>query len=388
VLQTVTIDPVVLSRSLIRCPSVTPEDAGAQGVLADALSAVGFAVSRLTFGGGDAPAIANLVATCGAGRPHFCFAGHTDVVPPGDGAAWTVDPFAAELRDGRLYGRGAADMKTAIACFAAAAERFLARRGSGFAGTVSLLVTGDEEGPARHGTAAVLPWLAERGLTPDACLVGEPTSRVALGEAVKIGRRGSLNAVLTVFGTQGHAAYPERADNPLPRLVAMLADFEDGALDDGTPRFAPSRLSLTSIDVGNAVTNLIPGRAEARFNVRFNDLHTAGGLVRLLERRLAAHGSRFELVTECSGEAFLCPPGPLVDTVVAAAERVLGRRPSLDTGGGTSDARFIKDYCPVVEFGMPGETAHRTDEHVEVADVERLTAVYGEVLDGFFAAGG
>ena len=380
-------DALELSCALIRCPSVTPEDAGALDVLQDSLAALGFTCVRQPFETPGTARVDNLYARLGTAAPNFCFAGHTDVVPPGDLAGWTADPFAAEVRDGWLFGRGACDMKTAIACFVDAAGRFLAARRSGFPGSISLLITGDEEGPSVNGTAKMLPWLAARGERLDACLVGEPASRHTLGDTIKIGRRGSLNAVLRIDGVQGHAAYPERADNPIPRLVRMLAALDGGWLDDGTSHFQPSRLTVTSVDVGNSATNVIPARATAQFNVRFNDLHTAESLRRAIEDRLTELGS-YTLETTCSGEAFVLEPGPLSDLVSAAIEAVTGERPELGTGGGTSDARFIKDACPVVEVGMPGATAHKHDECAAVADIERLTAIYQGVLERTFPSAG
>ena len=380
-----TIDPVELSRALIRCPSVTPAEAGALDVLRQALEPLGFACERLRFEENGTAPVDNLYARRGDRPRNFCFAGHTDVVPPGDAAAWTVDPFAAEIRDGRLYGRGASDMKSAIACFVAAAARFLERRAGDAGGSISLLITGDEEGPSINGTKKVLHWLAARGETLDACLVGEPTNPSALGEMIKTGRRGSLNAVLEVEGVQGHSAYPHLADNPIPRLVRMLAAIDATPLDRGTPRFQPSTVAITSVDVGNPATNVIPARAIARLNVRFNDLHTGQSVAAWIDARCAEVGGRFDLRTECSGESFLCPPGPLSRIVADAIRRVTGREPELGTTGGTSDARFIKDFCPVCEFGMPGETAHKVDENVAVADIEALTRIYEAVLEGFFA---
>jgi succinyl-diaminopimelate desuccinylase len=379
------VDPLALSRALIRCPSITPIDAGALEVLQAALEGLGFVCSRLPFSEPGTADVENLYARLGDEPPNFCFAGHTDVVPVGDEAAWTCDPFGGEIRDGRLYGRGASDMKAAIACFTAAADRFLADRGGGFAGSLSLLITGDEEGPSINGTRKVLGWLDERGEHLDACLVGEPTNPNVLGEMVKIGRRGSLNCALTVHGVQGHAAYPERADNPIPRLVRMLAALDGTPLDHGTEHFGPSTLTVTTVDVGNPATNVIPARASARFNIRFNDLHAPEKLSAWIEDRCRAFGDRFDLDTTCTGEAFLSPPGRLCRIVAGAVERVTGLKPELSTSGGTSDARFIKDACPVAEFGMPGETAHKVDENVAVADLATLTGVYGAVLDGFFA---
>ncbi|HRK96609.1 MAG TPA: succinyl-diaminopimelate desuccinylase, partial [Rhodospirillales bacterium] len=342
---------------------------------------LGFACHRLRFADGGTAPVENLYARIGGQGPNLCFAGHTDVVPPG--AGWSVDPFAAEIRDGRLYGRGAADMKTAIACFVAAVAQHL-RSGDAPRGSISLLITGDEEGPAVNGTRKVLSWLAERGERLDGCVVGEPTNPAGLGEMIKIGRRGSLNARLRVDGVQGHAAYPHLADNPIPRLLRMLAALEAAPLDAGTDWFQPSTLTFTSIDVGNAASNVIPAAAQAAFNVRFNDLHTAASLRAWIEGRCRAAGGRHLLEMECSGEAFLCPPGPLATMVADAVREVTGQVPAFSTSGGTSDARFLKDACPVCEFGMVGESAHKVDENVAVADIEALTSIYAGVLARFF----
>jgi succinyl-diaminopimelate desuccinylase len=363
---------------------VTPDDAGALEVLRSALEPLGFACHRLTFDErpGTAP-VANLHARIGDAAPNLAFAGHVDVVPPGDPAAWRADPFAGEVIDGALYGRGAVDMKGGIACFVAAAARFLAEGRP--EGSISLLITADEEGPAVNGTAALLRWLVEeRGERLDACLVGEPTNPERLGEAIKIGRRGSLNGRLTVVGRQGHAAYPERADNPIPRLLAMLRAIHDEPLDSGSARFQPSNLEITSVDVGNEAANVIPATARAAFNVRFNDRHSAASLEAWLRSRLDAIGGRYHLEVEASGEAFSTPPGPLSEALAEAVEAVLGRRPKLDTSGGTSDARFIKEHCPVVEFGLVGATMHQVDERVSLADLEALTRIYRRLLEGYF----
>lgn len=380
-------DLVGLAQALIRCPSVTPRDAGAQDVLAGALERLGFACHRLRFAAPGSEPVDNLYARLGTGRPNFCFAGHSDVVPVGDAGAWTHDPFAAEVRDGILYGRGAADMKGALAAFVAAAAAFLDEHGPAFAGSISMLVTGDEEGVAVNGTARVLDWMAESGETIDLCVVGEPTNPSALGEMIKIGRRGSLSATLTVEGTQGHVAYPQAADNPVSRLVRMLA-AAGGALDEGSELFEPSRLEVTSIDVGNPAENVIPARAVARFNVRFNDRHTGKSLLAWLHRTFAeagGEGARYTLDHHLSGEAFLTPPGRLSEMLASAVEEVTGRRPALGTAGGTSDARFLKDVCPVAEFGLVGATMHKVDECVAVADLHRLAAIYRAVLARAFA---
>jgi len=384
------IDPLALAQALIRCPSVTPHDAGALDALQVALERIGFLCERLTFSEPPHADVDNLYARIGTGRPHFCFAGHTDVVPPGDAGAWSVDPFGGAIVDGRLYGRGAADMKGALAAFVAAAARFLEHRGAGFGGCLSLLITGDEEGDAVNGTAKVLDWLDREGTAIDACLVGEPTSPAALGDVIKIGRRGSLNGWLTVYGTQGHVAYPARADNAVHHLVRMLAALTAAPLDALTGagesvHFQPSNLEVTTVDVGNHAVNVIPDQARAAFNIRFNDRHTAAGLSDWLHRTLAAAGGRHELALRASGESFLTPPGPFTELVAGAAARVLGRRPACDTGGGTSDARFIRAYAPVVEFGLVNETIHKIDEYAPVDDILRLTDVYAAVLDDFFA---
>jgi succinyl-diaminopimelate desuccinylase len=374
-----------LAQALIRCPSVTPADAGALDLLGGWLDQLGFSCHRLRFEAPGTEPVENLYARIGSAPPNFCFAGHTDVVPVGDGAAWTVDPFAGLVREGRLWGRGAADMKGAIACFVAAAARYLGDRTGAPFGSISLLITGDEEGPAVNGTVRVLDWLARRGETLDACLVGEPTNPHVLGEMMKIGRRGSLNAWLTVVGRQGHAAYPQLADNPIPRLIRMLAAIDQTPLDDGSAHFPPSHVSITSIDVGNPATNVIPAKARATLNVRFNDRHTGAGVARWIEEMCQTVGGSFEVRSECSGEAFLTAPGPLTALVGAAVAKVIGREPEPSTSGGTSDARFIKDFCPVVEFGMVGATAHQVDEHVAIDDLERLTDVYRAVLEAYFA---
>ena len=378
-------DPVDLAQALIRCPSVTPADEGAMDVLQSALEELGFTCHRLPFATGNAPEVQNLYARIGDSAPNFCFAGHTDVVPVGDANEWSVDPLAAEIKGDRLYGRGASDMKTAIAGFAAAAARFLESRDNGFPGSISLLITGDEEGEAVNGTVKVLEWLREKGEVLDACLVGEPTNPETLGDMIKIGRRGSMTAFLTVHGASGHAAYPHLADNPVERLVKMLSAVLDKPLDDGTEHFQPSTAVVTTIDVGNPVANVIPARAEARINVRFNDLHTGAGVETLLRRRLDDIGGDYDLDARVSGEPFLFPPGPLSNLVAGAVEKATGKRPEFSTAGGTSDARFIKDHCPVCEYGMTNQTAHKADENALVSDIQLLSDIYQSVLDGFFA---
>ncbi len=380
------IDTLELARALIRCPSVTPEDAGALGVLEGALKSLGFACRRMPFAEAGTPDVDNLYARLGSAAPHFCFAGHTDVVPVGDRAGWTVDPFAAEVKNGRLHGRGASDMKGAIAAFAAAASRFAAANGGKIPGSISLMITGDEEGPSINGTAKVLKTLAAEGIKFDACLVGEPTSPKAFGEMAKIGRRGSLNGTLMVHGVQGHSAYPEATDNPIPRLLRMLSAVADIPLDPGSAHFQPSTVAVTSIDVGNPATNVTPARAQAKFNVRFNDRHSGESLKKLLAERIGGVGGTFDLSLHVTGEAFVFPPGPLSRLVVDAVREVTGREPELSTHGGTSDARFIKDYCPVVEFGGVNATSHKVDEWMAVEDLNRLVEIYYLILKRFFAA--
>jgi len=369
-------DPLALAQALIRCPSVTPADGGAQAVLAGALEALGFRVHHVPFG-----STPNVFARWGNEPPHFCFAGHTDVVPPGS-AGWSADPFAAEVRDGLLLGRGACDMKGAIAAFVTAAGDHIASAGPG---SISLLITGDEEGPARDGTVRVLDWMARHGEIPHACLVGEPTNPEYLGEVIKVGRRGSLNAHILIEGTQGHVAYAQRADNPVHRLARALAALIATPLDSGTEWFEPSTLQLTSADVGNTATNVIPARASARLNIRFNDRHTGASLEAWLRAALVQHAERVTLTVEVSGEAFRTEPGPFVDALQMAVGRVCGTVPRLDTGGGTSDARFIARYCPVAEFGLVGRTMHQTDESVPVAELRQLATVYRAVLAAVLA---
>ena len=381
------VDPLELARDLIRCPSVTPDEGGALGLLERTLSTLGFACHRLPFSENGTPDVDNLYARFGTTAPNLCFAGHTDVVPPGDRDGWNHDPFAAVVVDDRLVGRGAADMKGAIAAFAAATSRFLGRRGPNFGGSVSMLITGDEEGPAINGTVKVLKWLADRGESLDGCVVGEPTNPNELGEMMKIGRRGSLNAWLTVIGRQGHAAYPHLADNPISRLVAILADLESKPLDSGSKHFQPSTLALTDLEVGNPTTNVIPATARARFNIRFNDLHSGDSLSRWIRQCCDDSGAVYELTVTVSGESFLTPPGRLSDVVANAVLKVTGREPELSTTGGTSDARFIKDHCPVVEFGLSGSTMHQVNENVPVVDIERLSDIYEVVLSDWFVDG-
>jgi succinyl-diaminopimelate desuccinylase len=385
------VDPIELAAELIRRPSVTPKDEGALDIVASRLERLGFTCHRLVFddpgpNGEETAPIANLYARFGSGRPNLCFAGHTDVVPPGPEEAWSFEPFAAQLRDGALCGRGAVDMKGAIAAFVAAAERFLAARGAGFAGSISLLITGDEEGVAVNGTKKVLAWLKDRGEGLDACVVGEPTSAAALGDMIKIGRRGSMTGRLTVEGVQGHVAYPHLTDNAAHRLVALLSALTTVPLDQGTEHFQPSSLQVTTIDIGNPATNVVPGQARATFNIRFNDSWTSDTLKAWVGERLKPVGAKYRLQWEVSGESFLVPPGVVSDCLGAAIGAVTGLTPELSTTGGTSDARFIHAHCPVAEFGLVGLTMHKTDERVDVADIARLTAIYEAFLERFFAA--
>ena len=372
------LDPLALAQDLIRCASVTPADAGAMDVLTAALERLGFTVTRLRFG-----EVENIFARIGTGAPHFCFAGHTDVVPVGD-ANWSAPPFSGEVRNNVLYGRGACDMKGAIAAFVAAAARQL--KTSPGKGSISLLITGDEEGPATDGTVKVLDWMAAQKQIPDFCLVGEPTCPVRLGDTIKIGRRGSLNAKIAIHGTQGHVAYPHRADNPVHRLVRAVAALTAAPLDAGSEWFEPSSLQLTSVDVGNPATNVIPATARASLNIRFNDRHTGASLTAWLRATIAQHAERFDLDVSISGESFLTEPGPVVTTLKNAIARASGVEPKLDTGGGTSDARFIALFCPVAEFGLIGATMHQIDERVPVDELRALADIYEAVLGDILAA--
>jgi succinyl-diaminopimelate desuccinylase len=376
-------DPIALARDLIRAPSVTPADAGAMDIVERALAGLGFACRRMRFG-----EIENLYARRGAGRPNFCFAGHTDVVPPGEAAAWRHPPFAATLEGGTLYGRGASDMKSAIAAFIGAAAQVL--EAGEPAGSISLLITGDEEGVAEDGTKAVVAALAAEGEAIDHCLVGEPTSRAALGDMIKIGRRGSLNAEVQVEGVQGHVAYPDRAANPAPPLLRFLGAVQARVLDEGTADFQASNLEITSIDIGNPATNVIPAKAAARLNIRFNPSHAGSELASWLEAEGRKAGSGFagsvSVTTRISGEAFLTKPGRFSDLVARTVEAVSGRRPELSTSGGTSDARFIRAICPVVEFGLVGASMHMIDECATVEDILSLRDIYARLLADYFAA--
>jgi succinyl-diaminopimelate desuccinylase len=376
------IDPVVLTRDLIRRPSVTPADEGAMDVLERALTGLGFHCRRMKF-----EDIENLYARRGTASPNLCFAGHTDVVPTGSTEAWSSAPFEAEVKDGILYGRGAVDMKGGIAAWVAAVSQVLAE--GEVPGSLSFLITGDEEGPALHGTKRVVQALMAEGEVIDACVVGEPSSQHALGDMIKIGRRGSLNTWITVHGKQGHVAYPDRAANPVPVLARLVARLADHRLDDGYEAFQPSNLELTTLDVGNTATNLIPAEARGRLNIRFNPNHTGESLMAWLNaeagKAQAESGLRIELEHLHSGDAFLTQTGPFVTAVQDAVEASTGRRPEASTTGGTSDARFIRAICPVLELGLVGQTMHQIDERAPVAEIEALAEVYRAVIGRYFA---
>ena len=384
--MSVPLSALEIARALIRCPSVTPEDGGALPYLRDLLAGAGFAAELVTFEAVGTPAVLNLAARFGGGRPNLVFAGHTDVVPPGDPARWRFDPFAAEIADGELWGRGACDMKGGVAAAAAAAVRFIARKR--FQGSISFLITGDEEGPAVNGTVKLLEWALARGEIFDHCIVGEPTCVSALGDTIKHGRRGSLNGRLTIHGRQGHVAYPQIAENPIRALSPVLAALLAPPLDQGNADFQPSNLEVVSVDVGNPAANVIPGEVRLAFNVRFNDLWTPESLAAEIARRVgaAAGGARTTLAFEpTNAVAFLTRPGPFTDLVAAAVLDVTGRRPELSTGGGTSDARFIKNACPVVELGLVNATIHAVDERVALDDLEALSRIYERALELYFA---
>ncbi|MFN3227804.1 MAG: succinyl-diaminopimelate desuccinylase [Hyphomicrobiales bacterium] len=384
-------DPVAVLQALIRYPSVTPDSAGALDGVASMLGSLGFDNDLPVFSAPDTPDIANLFSALGSATgtnaKHFSFAGHLDVVPEGDAADWSHEPFSAVIDDGKLYGRGAVDMKGGVAAMIAASARFLDRHGPEFGGRLSFILTGDEEGPAINGTDPLMKHIDQKGERIDACLLGEPTNPETMGEMIKVGRRGSLTATLSVEGVQGHVAYPHLAANPLNPLVLALAALKE-PLDQGTDLFQPSNLEPVTIDTGNPATNVIPQRASARINVRFNPTWTRASLEAELRKRLDAinwQGCRYSLaVKEDASEAFYTPPGPFVDALVEAIESATGVTPQLSTSGGTSDARFIKNYCPVVEFGLVGQTMHQVDEHVEIAHLEALTDIYVSVLERFF----
>ncbi len=374
-------DPIELSRALIRRPSVTPKDEGALDILESALASLGFQCTRLKFAEVD-----NLYAQYGESAPHFCFAGHTDVVPPGEESAWSAAPFDADIKDDHLWGRGASDMKSAIAAFVCAAERAI--NSGAVKGTLSFLITGDEEGPAVNGTRKMLEWLRDEKIDIDHCLVGEPSNPQTLGEMIKVGRRGSINCWLTVLGKQGHVAYPARAQNPVPALLRKLLFLSETPLDAGYERFQPSNLEVTDIHIGNPAHNVIPEKATARFNIRFNPNWTGASIETWLREKLDALaadlGFKYELKTIVSGEAFLTTDMDFLHLLADCVEEKTGRKPELSTSGGTSDARFIKDYAPVAEFGIVGETMHQTDERVALSDIRLLTETYEAIIRRYF----
>ena len=381
-------DPVAIARDLIRCRSITPEEGGALAYLQGVLTKAGFAVHRQTFTESGAAPVENLFARIGDTSPNLAFAGHTDVVPPGNEAVWRYPPFAGEITGDKLYGRGAADMKGGIAAFAAAALDYLAaNNGRPKRGSISFLITGDEEGVAVNGTVKLLQWAAARGEKFDHCVLGEPSNVESIGDTVKAGRRGSLNGTLVVDGRQGHVAYPDRADNPIRGLVTLIAALQ-APLDQGSDLFDPSHLEFTSVDVGNVTVNLIPGQARARFNIRYNDRHTQGALKTLIEDRTkAAAGDRIRYAFEwqaSNADVFVTKPGPFRELAVAAIAEITGKKPKLSTSGGTSDARFIKDYCPVLEFGLVGATMHQVDECAPLSDLHALTAIYRRIIEKYF----
>ncbi|HET9427908.1 MAG TPA: succinyl-diaminopimelate desuccinylase [Allosphingosinicella sp.] len=367
------IDPIALASRLMACPSVTPATGEVFEILEQSLRQAGFEVHRFTAGGPPDGPVENLFASRGDGSPHFGFAGHLDVVPAGDG--WSTDPFTPVIENGLLHGRGAVDMKASIAAFVAAAAEE-----ADHSGTLSLIITGDEEGPATYGTKAVMAWMAERGIRPDMILIGEPTSESRLGDIVKIGRRGTVNMWINVPGIQGHVAYPHRANNPIPNLARVIHALESLHLDDGTPEFQPSNLELTAIATPTRATNIIPGAATAQLNIRFNNLHRGEELIALVRRTVeaAAPGATVEAII--SGEAFLTPPGPIYEIVSAAIEAETGVPPKLSTHGGTSDGRFLIKLCPVVDFGLPNATMHKLDEAAAVEDIHTLQRIYARVI--------
>ncbi len=380
-------DPVALTQELVRCPSVTPDSAAALDIVQNHLEKAGFTCTRLPFSEKGTPDVDNLYACIGGQSPHICFAGHVDVVPVGDAVRWQYPPFSGQIADGFLHGRGAVDMKGAIACFMAAALNWL--ESHELQGSISFLITGDEEGPSINGTKKMLKWLEDNGEVPDHCIVGEPSNPTALGEAIKIGRRGTLSSALTVHGVQGHAAYPHLADNPVHKLIKMLHRITARPLDEGTEFFEPSSLQVTGIETGNLATNVIPAQITARFNIRFNETHNATELkawmIGEFDAVMDEMGGSYDLVFEPFGDVFRTRPGPLIDVVRDAVFRVTNTEPELATNGGTSDARFIKDYCPVIEFGLTGQTMHKVDECVALEDLQKLTRIYTLMLDGYFA---
>jgi succinyl-diaminopimelate desuccinylase len=385
----VSADPIAIARDLVRCPSVTPAEGGALMFLEGVLKKAGFTVHRMTFREPGTDDVENLYARIGSAAPNLVIAGHTDVVPTGDEKAWKHPPFSGEVADGELYGRGAVDMKGGLACAVAAVLDHLGQRGGKPKGSISFLITGDEEGIAVNGTPKLLKWAAEHGEKFDHCILAEPSNQDELGDTIKIGRRGSLNGHLIVSGTQGHVAYPQRANNPIRGLVTLVSALQAEPLDQGSAQFAPSHLEFTSVDVGNKTVNLIPGEARARFNIRFNDNHTLDSLKKLIDQRTAkAAGGKIKFTFQwepSNAGVFVTKPGPFTDLVATAVAEITGRKPALSTTGGTSDARFITHYCPVVEFGLVGQTMHAVNERVPVADLRALTTIYRKIIERYFA---
>ncbi len=381
-------DPVIVLQDLIRCPSVTPHEGGALTYLEKLLKGTGFSGERLVFKDQNTPDIDNLFARYGSEGPHLCFAGHTDVVPQGDESLWTHPPFAAEIRDGKIYGRGATDMKGSVAAFAVAAMDFV-RENPKFKGSISFLITGDEEGPAINGTVKVLDWMKQKGQLPDHCLVGEPSCAEKLGDTIKIGRRGSMSFLVTVDGRQGHAAYPHKADNPVPKLARLVDRISSAKLDDGNQHFDPSTLAVTSFDVGNPATNVIPSKAVAKFNIRYSTEHDFASLKAWVDQHVASVkaelGGTWSVSSSEGAEAFITEPGAFVELVQKAVEAETGIVPKLSTSGGTSDARFVKDYCPVLEFGPTNATIHQTNENIDIEELKATTRIYRRVIESYFS---
>jgi succinyl-diaminopimelate desuccinylase len=382
-------DPVPLLQDLIRCKSVTPAEGGALTYLENLLSTHGFVCHRLIFREQGTPDVENLFARFGSGAPHLCFAGHTDVVPEGILDSWTHSPFEGEIAGGFVYGRGACDMKGSVAAFAAAAIDFV-RGGAKFKGSISFLITGDEEGPAINGTVKVLKWMAESGHIPDHCIVGEPSSVETLGDTIKIGRRGSLSFIVTVEGKQGHAAYPQKADNPIPKLARLIDRISQASLDRGNEHFDPSTLAVTTFDVGNPAGNVIPSRATAKFNIRFSPEHSFASLRQWVDEEIAGvkelMGGTWTVSATEGADAFITEPGSFVGLVQDAVERETGVLPKLSTSGGTSDARFVKDYCPVLEFGPTNATIHQTDERIGIDELRATQSVYARIIADYFSS--
>jgi succinyl-diaminopimelate desuccinylase len=381
-------DSITILQDLIRCPSVTPLEAGALTVLENLLSSHGFVCQRLIFKDENTPEIENLFARIGTAEPHLCFAGHTDVVPVGRGTDWSHPPFAAEIKDGMIYGRGATDMKGSVAAFAAAAIEHITENGKP-AGSISFLITGDEEGPAINGTVKVLEWMKDNGHIPSHCLVGEPSCVDALGDTMKIGRRGSLSFEVTVEGTQGHVAYPNKTDNPIPKLARFVDWISNAKLDDGNEHFGPSTLAVTTMDVGNIAGNVVPARASAKFNIRYSTEHTYQSLRDWVDMQIAAVkadiGGKWTVSSSEGAEAFITEPGSFVGLVQDAVEQETGLVPKLATSGGTSDARFIKNYCPVLEFGPTNATIHQVDERISIEELQATQSIYGRIIDAYFS---